>query len=89
MGVERAVQYFLVDEQPLDKVVLGLEVEVVSEQRWHGRRTYDHVRVDQVTPDVHSAVEHQLQWQVDFTSGPVMKQHPTRVSAQHDRLVSH
>lgn len=62
MGVESAVQYLLVDEQPLDEVVLGLEVKVVGEQRRHGRRTDDYVSVDQVSPDVHRlVVEHQLQ----------------------------
>jgi len=88
MGVERAVQYLLVDEQPLDEVVLGLEVKVVGEQRRHGRRTDDDVRVDQVTPDVHRAVEHQLQGQADLTPGPVVEQHPARVGVQHDRLVA-
>jgi len=87
MSVKCAVQYLLVDEQPLDEVVLGLEVKVVGEKRRHGRRTDDHVRVDQVTPDVHRAVEHQPQWQVDLTSGPVVKQNPVHVGSQHDRLV--
>jgi len=64
-----------------------LEVKVVGEQRRHGRRTDDHVRVDQVTSDVYRAVEHQLQRQADLTSGPVVKQHPARVGGQHDRLV--
>jgi len=87
MGIERTVQYLLVDEQPLNEVVLGLEVKVVGEQRRHGRRTDENIGVDQVTPDVYRAVEHQLQWQADLTSGPVVKQHPARVGGQHDRLV--
>jgi len=87
MGVERAVQYLLVDEQPLDEIVLGLEVEVVGEQRRDGRRTDDYVRVDQVAPDVHRLVEHQLQRQVDLASGPVVEQHPASVGGQHDGLV--
>lgn len=86
VDVERAVQDFLVDQQPLDEVVFGLEVEVVGEQRWHGRGTDGDVGLGQVPPYLDRTVDHQFQGQVDFASALVVVQHAPRLGVQHQRL---
>lgn len=88
--VQRAVEDLFVDQQPLDEVVFGLEVEVVGEQARNGRGTDGHVRFKQVAPhlDGRIAAQHQIQGQADLAAALAVVQHAAGVRAQHQCLAA-
>lgn len=88
--VQRAVEDLFVDQQPLDKVVFGLEIEVVGEQAGNSRGTDGHVGLEQVAPHLDGRVtaQHQIQGQADLAAALAVVQHAAGVRAQHQCLAA-